>query len=88
MIDIKPWSFELKFELKDSHEDKWWTMSFNILFMFEIDNERSDMVICQCLTLMDNTESFWLIKNSVKSEAWLLFDYDEVSCPVLGNKIY
>jgi hypothetical protein len=37
---------------------------------------------------MDNIESFLLKTNPIKSEAWLLFDYDGVSCPVLGNKIY
>jgi hypothetical protein len=44
-------------------------MSFGILFKFEIDIERNDMIICQCLILIDNTESFLLIKNLVKSEA-------------------
>jgi len=81
-------SFELKFEIKEYHEDKLWVMSFNILFKLEIDNEMSGMVICQCLTLVDNTESFWQIKNHVKSEAWLFFYYDGVSCPVLENKTY
>jgi hypothetical protein len=37
---------------------------------------------------MGKTESFWLIKNPVKSEAWLLFDYDGVSCSILENKIH
>jgi len=46
-------------------------MSFSILFKFEINNKRSDIVICQCLTLIDNIESFWLIKNPDKSETWL-----------------
>jgi len=46
-------------------------MSFNILFKFEIDNEKSGIVIIQCLTLIDNIESFWPIKNPIKSEAWL-----------------
>jgi len=64
------------------------TLSFSILFNFEIDNERNGMVICQCLTLIDNIESFLLIKNPIKSEEWLLFDYDEVSCTILENKIY
>jgi hypothetical protein len=44
------------------------TLSFSILFNFEIDNERNGMVICQCLTLIDNIESFLLIKNPIKSE--------------------
>ena len=61
---------------------------FGILFMFKIDNEKSGIMICQHLTLINNTESFWLIKNLVKSKAWLLLDYDGVSYLVLGNKIY
>jgi hypothetical protein len=63
-------------------------MSFSILFKFEINNERGVIIICQCLTLIDNIKSFLLIKNSVKSEAWLLLNYDRVSYPVLGNNIY
>jgi len=59
---------------------------FGILFMFKIDNEKSGIMICQHLTLINNTESFLLIKNLVKSKAWLLLDYDGVSYLVLGNK--
>ena len=44
-------------------------MSFSILFKFETHNEKSGMMIIQCLTLIDNIESFLLIKNPVKSEA-------------------
>jgi hypothetical protein len=43
--------------------------SFGILFKFKIDNEKSGMMICQHLTLINNTESFWMIKNLVKSRA-------------------
>jgi len=31
---------------------------FGILFKFNIDNENSGMMICQHLTLINNTESF------------------------------
>jgi len=61
---------------------------FSNLFKFKIDNEKSDMMICQHLTLINNTKIFWPIKNLVKSKAWLLLNYDGVSYPVLGNKIY
>jgi hypothetical protein len=63
-------------------------MSFIILSKFEINNERSDIVICQWFTLIDNTESFLLRRNPIKSESWLLFDYNGVSCIVLIKKIY
>jgi len=43
-------------------------MSFGILFKFEINHERSGMVICQCLILIDKIECFLLIKNLIKSE--------------------
>jgi hypothetical protein len=59
---------------------------FGILFKFKIDNEKSGIMICQHLTLINNTESFWLIKNLVKSKAWLLLDYDGVS-NMFGNAV-
>ena len=72
MISKKSWPF-LWIEIWDKWvlRDKWWAMSFGILFKFEINNEKSGMIICQCFILIDNTESFLLIKNLIKSEAWL-----------------
>ena len=70
MIDREPWPF-LQIDIwgKGISGDKWLAMSLSILFKFEIDNERSGIVICQCLTLIHNIKSFLLIKNHVKSEA-------------------
>jgi len=63
MIDKNPWLL-LWIEIWDKEvlRDHWWAMSFGILFKFEINNERSGMVICQCLILIDKIESFLLIK--------------------------
>jgi len=38
---------------------------FGILFKFKIDNEKSWMMICQHLTLINYTESFLLIKGMI-----------------------
>jgi len=38
---------------------------FGILFKFKIDNEKSCMMICQHLTLINYTESFLLIKGMI-----------------------
>jgi len=37
--------------------DKWWTISFTLLFKFEIDNERNDMVMKLPKPLIDRGEN-------------------------------
>ena len=89
MIGKEPWFF-FWIEIWDKwiSRNKWWTTSLIILSKFVINNERSDTIICQWFILIDNLERFLLIRNYVKSESWLLFDYNKVSCLVLRNKIY
>jgi len=45
-------------------------MSFSILFKFEIDNERNDMIICQWLIRLEHLEPLieWV---EVEKAAWL-----------------
>jgi hypothetical protein len=56
-------------------------MNFNIFLKFKINNEKSGIIICD----LGNIESSWFMKNH---DYMPLFDYDGVSYPVLGNKIY
>jgi hypothetical protein len=59
MLDKQPWPFIwIKIWDEGASGNKWWALSFNILFKFEIDNERSGIVICQCWPWMITPKVF------------------------------